>query len=80
MLLASLETGVPKWAPGRPVPRMSRTEPIVTEQNTVKPTRRVLALLAALVPAFSLFRHIRPTEHDDIVEVEGWSLKRSDLP
>lgn len=51
------------------------TEHNINRQNR----RRFLALLATLVPAFTLFRHIRPTEHDDIVEVEGWILKRSDL-
>ena len=62
------------------VPDRSERSHIVTEQNTNRPTRRrFLALLATLVPAFTLFRHIRLTEHDDIVEVEGWILKRSDL-
>ena len=52
----------------------------MTTETTTKPTRRrFLAVLLTLVPAFTLFRHIRPTEHDDIVEVDGWILKRSDL-
>lgn len=40
------------------------------------------ALLAALlaVPAVALvFRVIRPTAHEDLVEVDGWILKRSDI-
>ena len=52
----------------------------MTNEKTNKPSRRrFLATLLSLVPAFTLFRHIRPTEHDDIVEVDGWILKRSDL-
>ena len=52
----------------------------MTNESTTTPTRRrFLAALLALVPAFSLFRHVRPTQHDDIVEVDGWILKRSDL-
>lgn len=52
----------------------------MTNNKATKPSRRrFLAALLSLVPAFTLFRHIRPTEHDDIVEVDGWILKRSDL-
>ncbi|WP_170314670.1 hypothetical protein [Aquibium carbonis] len=41
--------------------------------------RTVLAALLAL-PAFALLhRVIRPTASSDIVEVDGWILKRSDV-
>jgi len=52
----------------------------MTEQKTSKTTRRrFLRTLLLALPAIALFRHIRPTGKDDIVEVEGWILKRSDL-
>lgn len=51
-----------------------------TESPLPKTSRRRLlkALLFAL-PALAIFKHVRPTRHDDIVEVDGWILKRSDL-
>ena len=41
--------------------------------------RRFLKALFLALPALAIFRHVRPTRHDDIVEVDGWILKRSDL-
>lgn len=41
--------------------------------------RGFLAALLAL-PALALIaRVMRPTAHDDLVEVDGWILKRSDV-
>jgi hypothetical protein len=41
--------------------------------------RTILAVLLAL-PAFALLhRVIRPTASADIVEIDGWILKRSDV-
>lgn len=52
----------------------------MTEPRTKSATRRSIlrALLAILAAAF-FFRNVRMTEHDDIVEVDGWILKRSDI-
>jgi hypothetical protein len=41
--------------------------------------RTFLAALLALPAIAVLFRVIRPTASDDIVEVDGWILKRSDI-
>jgi hypothetical protein len=41
--------------------------------------RAFLAALLALPAIAVLFRVIRPTASDDIVEVDGWILKRSDI-
>lgn len=41
--------------------------------------RGLLAALLAL-PALALIARVtRPTAHDDLVEVDGWILKRSDV-
>lgn len=41
--------------------------------------RRFLAVLLT-IPAFAILRRvIKPTAYEDIVEVDGWILKRSDL-
>ncbi len=41
--------------------------------------RRLIAALLLALPAYGFLSRIRPTRHDDIVEVDGWILKRSDL-
>jgi hypothetical protein len=52
----------------------------MTEVRTKRPTRRsILRTLLAIPAAAFLFRNIRLTEHDEIVEVDGWILKRSDI-
>jgi hypothetical protein len=52
----------------------------MTEVRTKRPTRRgFLRTLLAVPAAAFLFRNIRLTEHDDIIEVDGWILKRSDI-
>jgi hypothetical protein len=52
----------------------------MTEARTKRPTRRsFLRTLLAIPAAAFLFRNIRLTEQDDIVEVDGWILKRSDI-
>jgi hypothetical protein len=52
----------------------------MTEITPPKTNRRrlLIALLFAL-PALAAMRHLRPTRSDDIVEIDGWILKRSDL-
>jgi hypothetical protein len=52
----------------------------MTEARTKRSTRRsFLHTLLAIPAAAFFFRNIRLTEHDDIVEVDGWILKRSDI-
>jgi hypothetical protein len=53
----------------------------MTEARTKRSTRRsFLRTLLAIPAAAFFFRNIRLTEHDDdIVEVDGWILKRSDI-
>jgi hypothetical protein len=41
--------------------------------------RSFLQALLAIPAAAFLFRNIPLTEHDDIIEVDGWILKRSDI-
>lgn len=52
----------------------------MSHDKTSTPSRRgfLKSLLLAL-PAIAIFKYIRPTEKDDIIEVKGWILKRSDL-
>ncbi|MCR5858185.1 MULTISPECIES: hypothetical protein [Mesorhizobium] len=51
-----------------------------SESPLPKTSRRgILKALLFALPAIALFKYIRPTQHDDIVEVDGWILKRSDL-
>lgn len=54
----------------------------MTRSESPLPTtsrRSILKALFFALPAIALFKYVRPTEHDDIVEVDGWILKRSDL-
>jgi hypothetical protein len=52
----------------------------MTEAKTKRSTRRsFLRMLLAIPAAAFLVRNVRLTEHDDIVEVDGWILKRSDI-
>lgn len=44
------------------------------------PSRRGFLQFLFSLPLFSIFaREIRPTKSEDIVEVDGWILKRSDI-
>lgn len=52
----------------------------MTETSTpITSRRRLLKTLLFALPALAFLSRIRPTRHDDIVEVDGWILKRSDL-
>ncbi|MCO5160590.1 MAG: hypothetical protein M9939_05610 [Mesorhizobium sp.] len=54
----------------------------MTRSESLQPKasrRRFLKALLLALPAIALFKRIRPTRHDDIVEIDGWILKRSDL-
>ena len=41
--------------------------------------RTLLGALLALPALAVLFRVVRPTAHQDLVEVDGWILKRTDV-
>ena len=41
--------------------------------------RSILKALFFALPALAILKRVSPTRHDDIVEVDGWILKRSDL-
>ncbi|MBA3447350.1 MAG: hypothetical protein H0T56_07045 [Pseudaminobacter sp.] len=43
------------------------------------PTRRRFLQALLAIPAVAFFRNIRQSESDDMVEVDGWILKRSDI-
>lgn len=52
----------------------------MTDKSPVTPSRRgFLRTLLLALPAFLILKRARPTAHDDIVEIDGWILKRSDL-
>jgi len=41
--------------------------------------RRLLAAMLAIPAVALVFRLVRPSAHPELVEVDGWILKRSDL-
>ena len=41
--------------------------------------RRLLQALLFALPAIAILKRIRPTRHAEIVEIDGWILKRDDL-
>jgi hypothetical protein len=49
------------------------------DKTTRTSRRRFLKSLLLALPAIAIFKYIRPTQNDEIVEVKGWILKRSDL-
>jgi hypothetical protein len=48
------------------------------DKSKAIPRRSFLQSLLAL-PAFLLFRNVPIADPDEIIEVDGWLLKRSDL-
>jgi hypothetical protein len=51
----------------------------MSHTKTSTSRRGFLKSLLMALPAIAIFKYIRPTERDDIIEVKGWILKRSDL-
>lgn len=52
----------------------------MTKDSKTRTSRRFfLTALLLMLPTLSMFRNVRVIEHDDLVEVDGWILKRSDL-
>ena len=41
--------------------------------------RRLLAAMLAIPAVALVFRLVRPAAHPELVEVDGWILRRSDL-
>ncbi|MDP3897774.1 MAG: hypothetical protein Q8Q62_13970 [Mesorhizobium sp.] len=52
----------------------------MTKESNTDTTRRLfLTALLLMLPTLALFRNVHVIEKDDLVEVDGWILKRSDL-